>query len=163
MTWIDYGILALIGLSAVVGLMRGLIREVISLTVLGAAIWAGLAYSHEVSNRLLPIITMPAPRMAAAFLMVFAFGLLAGGIAGRWLGKLARAGGMSGTDRFAGLLFGIARGGVIAAVLVFLGELAAMPKAPWWHESKLIPQIQALTVWLKSQIPADLASQVKLP
>ncbi|MFZ4701925.1 MAG: CvpA family protein, partial [Candidatus Methylumidiphilus sp.] len=43
----DYCLIGLITLSAVIGLFRGLIREVLSLIMWGAALWLGLQFNHS--------------------------------------------------------------------------------------------------------------------
>jgi membrane protein required for colicin V production len=160
MIWIDYGILGLIGISALVGLIRGLIREVFSLALWGVAVWLGLSFARDFSGRLDQLIPVPSLRMAAAFALIFIGTLLLGGLLGYLLGKLVEGTGLSGTDRLAGLLFGVARGGLIVAVLVFLGGMTPLPQDPWWKQSTLIPPFQSLAVWLRDQVPADLAGHV---
>jgi membrane protein required for colicin V production len=163
MIWIDYGILGLIGLSALIGLIRGLIREVFSLCLWAAAVWAAMTYARMFSVHFNAMIPVPSMRMAAAFALIFVGALLLGGMVGFLLGKLIDSTGLTGTDRLAGVLFGVARGVLIAAVLVFLGGMTPLPQDPWWKQSKLIPPIQSLVVWLKTQVPSDLASHVKFP
>jgi membrane protein required for colicin V production len=61
--------------------------------------------------------------------------------------------GLSGIDRFAGLLFGLARGVLIIAVLVFLARTTPLPKEAWWLDSQLMPMFQSIALWLESQLP----------
>lgn len=159
--WVDYGIIGLIGLSALIGLMRGLVREVFSLALWGAAIWLGLRFGRDFSVHLESVIPIPSARMAASFLILFIGTLLAGGLLAYLLGKLVDSTGLGGTDRLAGLLFGMVRGMLIAAVLVLLAGVTPLPEDPWWKQSKLIPPFQSLALWLRDQLPAGLASYVK--
>ena len=69
------------------------------------------------------------------------------------LSQLGDKTGLTGMDRFAGFLFGIARGMVVMAVLVLLAGLTPLPQDPWWVESSLIGPFQELSVWLREQIP----------
>jgi membrane protein required for colicin V production len=161
--WIDYGILGLIALSALIGLARGLIREVFSLALWGVAIWLGLNYSRAASGLLESLIPTPSARMAAAFLAVFIGTLLAGGLLGYVLGKLVAVTGLSGTDRLAGLVFGLARGALIIAVLVLLAGATPIPEDPWWKQSRLIPPFQSLALWLRGQLPSGIAAYVNYP
>lgn len=163
MIWIDYGILALVALSALIGLLRGLIREVFSLGLWGLAVWAGMQFSRDFSVALNGLIPAPSLRMATAFLLIFIGALLLGGMVSYLLGKLIDTTGLSGTDRLAGVVFGVARGLLIVAVLVFVGGMTPLPQDPWWQQSRLIPPMQSLAVWLKSQVSPDLASHVKFP
>lgn len=163
MIWVDYGIIGMIGLSAVIGLIRGLIREVFSLALWGFAIWLGLHYSHAFSVYLEKLIPVPSLRIAGSFLALFIGALLAGGMLAYVLGKLVSSTGLSGTDRLAGVVFGIVRGALIAAIVVLLAEFTPLKEDPWWHQSKLIPLFQPLANWLREQFPPALANQVKIP
>lgn len=159
--WVDYCIIGLIGLSALIGLVRGLIREVFSLALWGIAIWLGLRFSRDFSLYLEPMIPIPSARMMASFLVLFIATLLSGGVVGFLLGKLVDSTGLSGTDRLAGLVFGVGRGMLIASILVLLAGVTPLPQDPWWKESKLIPPFQSLALWLRDQLPAGLSSFVK--
>ncbi len=161
--WVDYCIIGLIVLSALVGLIRGLIREVFSLIIWGAAVWLGLHYNHAVSVYLEHAIPMIPARLVVSFLVIFIGVLLLGGMLVVLIGKLVDTTGLAGTDRLAGLLFGVARGVLIVSVLVVLAGVTPLPTEPWWKQSKLIPPFQALAVWLRTQIPSGLAAQVKFP
>lgn len=159
--WIDYCILGFIGLSALIGLIRGLLSEVLSLVIWGVAVWIGLYYGRRFSLYLEPVIAVPSARMAVSFLALFIATLMTGGLVSFLLRKLVSSTGLSGTDRLAGMLFGVARGMLIAAVLVLLAGVTPLPEDPWWKQSQLIPPFQSLALWLREQLPVELASYVK--
>jgi membrane protein required for colicin V production len=161
MIWVDYGLLGLIALSALMGLFRGLIREVFSLAVWGLAIWLGLHYCKEFSVYLEAAIPLASARTATAFFGIFVATLLVGGMLGAVLNKLFASAGLSGTDRLAGLVFGIARGVLFAALLILMAGLTPLPSDPWWKESKLIPPLQSLALMLRDQLPAGVAGNIK--
>lgn len=162
LTWADYGIIAMIGLSGLIGLMRGLIREVFSLAAWGVAVWVGLRYSREVSAYLANFVALPSARMLLAFALLFIASLMVASVLAFLLSKLVESTGLTGTDRLAGLVFGIARGVLVMAVLVLLAGATPLPSDPWWRESKLIPPFQSLALWLRSQVPSDYyASRLK--
>jgi membrane protein required for colicin V production len=60
-----------------------------------------------------------------------------------------------------GILFGIARGVAVVALLVFVAGLTPLPEDPWWRESVLIGHFQEVAVWLKGFLPDDLGGYVK--
>ncbi len=157
MIWIDYAILGLIFISLVIGLFRGLIREAFSLFTWIIAIWIGLSFSRKFSVFLEPVISYPSARIAAAFAVLFLVTLILGGIISFLLSALVKKTGLTGTDRFAGMIFGIARGMVVVAVLVMLAGLTPLPEDTWWKKSKLIPPFQSLAVWLRDQVPSSMA------
>jgi membrane protein required for colicin V production len=146
-----------------IGLLRGLIREVFSLCLWGAAVWLGLHYNHPFSDYLVHAIPLESARLAVSFLIIFIGTLLLGGLLVFVVGKLIDTTGLGGTDRLAGLLFGVARGILIVSVLVLLAGVTPLPADPWWKQSKLIPPFQSLALWLRTQIPSGLVSQVKFP
>jgi membrane protein required for colicin V production len=159
--WVDYCIIAIIGFSALAGMVRGLIREVLALVAWGAAIWIGLRFAREASVLLNPVIPIPSARMAAAFGILFLASLMVTGLVGFLLSKWAQATGLSGMDRFAGLAFGLARGMLIVAALVLAGGMTPLPEDPWWKASNLIPPFQSLAQWLRDRIPADYGDYLK--
>ena len=161
--WVDYCLIGLIALSALIGLIRGLIREIFSLVIWGAALWLSLHYNHQLSTHLEQAIPEETPRLAASFALIFIAVLLLGGMLVFVVGKLIAATGLGGTDRLAGLLFGVARGVLIVAVLVLLAGVTPLPADPWWKQSKLIPPFQSLALWLQAQVPSGLVAQVKFP
>lgn len=160
MIWIDYAILGLIAISLVIGLIRGFVKEAFSLAMWVVAIWVGLTFSREFSVFLESMITLPSARIAAAFAILFFITLILGGMIGFLLGELVKKTGLTGSDRFAGMLFGIARGAVVVSVCVMLAGLTPLPEDRWWKESVLIPPFQALAMWLRDHIPAGVAGYV---
>lgn len=161
MIWIDYAIIGLILISSIIGLMRGFIREAFSLVIWIVAIWVGLTFSREFSVFLEGIINYPSARIAAAFAALFFVTLILGALISYLLGELVKKTGLTGTDRFAGMIFGIARGFVVVAIIIMLAGLTPLPEDSWWKESVLIPPFQSLAVWLHDHIPSGLAGYVK--
>jgi len=161
--WIDYCIVGLVALSALIGLIRGLVREVFSLVLWFAAGWFGLHYNHDFSKYLGNAITDESARFAVSFLAIFIGILLLGGMIVYLLVKLVDSTGLGGTDRLAGLLFGVAKGVLIVSILVLLAGVTPVAKEPWWSQSKLIPSFESVAKWLRTQVPSGLAGQVKFP
>ena len=64
---------------------------------------------------------------------------------------------ITGTDRALGVIFGIARGIVIVAILVLFAGLTALPKDPWWKESLFLPHFQVLAVEIQNLLPPEVA------
>ena len=160
MIWIDYAIIGLIAISAFIGLVRGFVREVFSIATWVTAIWVGLSFSREMSFYLRTFIEHPAGRMAAAFAGLVLMTLIVGGLVGYLLRHLIDKTGLTGSDRLAGLIFGIGRGMVVVAMLVLLAGLTPLPNDPWWRESSLIAPFQSFALWLRDQAPAGMAGFV---
>ncbi len=142
MNWLDYAILAVIALSALISLVRGFVREVLSLLVWVLAFWVGIRFSQPLSMYLVEYIASPTIRLGAAFAALFVLTLLVGAVINYLAGQLVTRTGLSGTDRFIGVLFGVARGLVVVAVIMLAAGLTALPREPWWQESMMVRQIQ---------------------
>lgn len=160
LNWLDFAIIGVMGLSGLVGLVRGLVREVLSLVAWGLAIWVGLTFSGQAATLLEQTIPSQAARTAAAFGVLFLVTLMLAGMVGFLLTRMLETTGLSGIDRFAGLFFGLARGILIIAVLVFLARETPLPRETWWRESQLIPLFQSIALWLSSQIPPGFMKRV---
>jgi membrane protein required for colicin V production len=153
LSWVDLWIIGIMGVSGLVGLWRGLVREVLSLASWGLAIWVAIAFSDTLEGYLQNAIPSPTMRIAAAFGTLFLLTLMAASLVGLVLTQLLDTTGLTGIDRMTGLLFGLARGVLIVAVLVFLARSTPMPRDRWWRESHLIPIFQSIALWLEQQLP----------
>lgn len=160
MIWADQAILAIIGVSALISIFRGLIREVLSLLAWVLAVWVSITFMHSVAERLTGFVSVPSARLALGFFTLFVVTLLAGGICNFFIGKLVASTGLSGTDRALGILFGIARGGAIVALLVLLAGLTPLPRDPWWGKSLFIPHFQGVALWMRHYLPDEVAQRI---
>jgi membrane protein required for colicin V production len=137
---IDYLLLGVVALSAVVGLFRGFVREAMSLAVWVVAIWCSWRLSGMVSAQLLPdFVADPVLKLWATRLLVLIVVLMLGGLVTWMIAYLLDRTGLSGTDRMLGLLFGMARGAVLVGLAVIGLQVTGFDEDPWWVESKLIP------------------------
>ncbi|TVQ89748.1 MAG: CvpA family protein [Chromatiaceae bacterium] len=161
MILIDYVILAIIAISALIGLARGLIREVISLGVWLLALLAAWLFYEPVAVQLAPLISTPSLRIGVAVLILVLGVLLAGAVVAFLLTLLVEKTGLTGTDRVLGLAFGAGRGALVVALLVFLASLTPLTQDPWWEESRLLAQFQGLAGWLLAQVPPELTERVQ--
>lgn len=157
MNWIDYTILAVLGLSVLVGLWRGLVSEVLALVIWVAAFWVAWLLGPTLAARL-TVITLPALRVAAAYAGCFVLVLVLGAILRYVVRRLLEGSGLSGTDRLLGMLFGFVRGALLVCVLVFLGQFTGLTREPLWRQSALLPPFQSATIWLGQQVPPELRS-----
>jgi len=155
--WVDYVIIGIIFVSALIGLFRGLIKEAFSLGTWVVAIIVGIRFCQPFSNYLVDYIDVPSVRIAAAFVILLLLTLILGAMLSYLISQIVDKTGLTGTDRFAGFLFGIARGMVVIAVLILLAGLTPLPQDPWWVESTLIGPFQEFSIWLREQIPEGVS------
>ena len=160
LNWVDYFIIAVMGLSGLVGLVRGLVREVLSLLSWGLAIWVGVTFSGVLEGYLEAAIPSPTARIAAAFGILFLLTLMLAGMVGFLVTRMLESTGLSGVDRLAGLLFGLGRGVLVISVLVFLARSTPLPREPWWQASQLMPIFQSVALWLEAQLPPGFVPRI---
>jgi len=158
--WLDFVLIGIVLLSAAISLLRGFIREALALVGWVAAVWIAITFSGQVAQWFADTIELPSMRLALAYLLLFIGTLVIAGILVWLVGLLVEKTGLSGTDRLLGMVFGLARGVIIAAILVLLAGLTPLPRDPWWREAVLLPHFQAVAEQLRAALPADVAGYI---
>jgi membrane protein required for colicin V production len=160
MTWFDYAVLGVIGLSMLVGVFRGFIREVISLAgwVAAAVLASSLAATVAEWG---PAGGSPVARVAIAFVLVFLAIVLLAGLLGWLLANLVKAAGLGLADRILGAIFGFVRGLLVVLVAVMLAGLTALPREPLWRGSVLSGPLETAVIAAKPLLPRELAQRIK--
>lgn len=161
MLWVDLAIIGIILLSALVGLTRGLLREVLSFVIWLAAVFVGWMFYEALAEELTRWIASPTVRLGAAFLILVFGVLIVGAVFGHLLSMLVEKTGLTGTDRALGVVFGAARGAVLVAMLTFLAALTPLPEDDWWQGSFLIGRFQSLAEIILDQIPPEAMDKLK--
>lgn len=138
----DIVILIIVLLSSIIGMVRGLFKELLSLVIWFAAIMLALYFSGPVGDRLSGQLADESVRMVVGFFVVFLTTLIAGGIVQALVKQLISSTGLTGTDRFLGFLFGSARG-VLVCIVGLIALKSFEIQADWWQESRFIPELLA--------------------
>ena len=143
------------------GLFRGFVREAFSLALWILAFWVSWSFFRDLEIHFQSLIDSPTIRLGIAFGGLMLVSLLVGGMVNYLLIQLIERTGMTGTDRFVGMIFGAARGILVVAVLVLLAGLTTLPQEGWWQESRLLPYFQELAFWLRDLLPKDVAEHFR--
>ncbi|MCP3852449.1 MAG: CvpA family protein [Gammaproteobacteria bacterium] len=159
--WPDYIIIAIIAVSAVISVLRGFVRESLALVGWILAVWVSLLYMHAMSLFIGPYLNLPPSILSlVSFSILFILTLIISALVSNLICTLVDRTGLSGTDRAIGMLFGIARGGILVGILILLAGFTLVPQDPWWKESVLIPHFQQLAVMMTEFLPPHIAAKI---
>jgi membrane protein required for colicin V production len=145
----DYLIIAGVVISAIVGSMRGFLREVIALITWIIALFIAWHFSDTVAPHLGGLLAGSQVRTWAARVIIVALVLLIGAGLGAIIAHYVRLSIFSGMDRFLGFVFGALRGFVLLGVFVILGQLLRLDGEHWWRRSLLIPYGESIANGLR--------------
>jgi membrane protein required for colicin V production len=162
MSWLDFIIIGIIALSAMISLVRGFVKESISLTSWVVAGFIALRYLEPMAELLEPYISSPTIRTGSGFSILFVCTLIVGAIVNYMASQMVSKTGLSGTDKSLGVVFGAARGVLIVTMVVLLAGLTPIPTEPWWQESLMVEYFVNLSGWIKEILPQDIASRLSL-
>jgi membrane protein required for colicin V production len=136
---VDYIILAILVVSAIMGLIRGLLREAIAVITWFLAIVLAWSFASSLEPHLGGILVGSPLRIWAARVIIFVGVLLLGGAVATVLGHYVRVSMFAGMDKFLGLVFGIVRGVVIVGAFTIAVQALRMDEDASWQRSKLMP------------------------
>jgi membrane protein required for colicin V production len=152
-TGFDFVLLAILAISAVLGLLRGLLKEVLSLVAYASAFLAAIWWGPTVSEWFAQWISQPFVSMALAYLGVFIAVLLSIGFINMTLGALLSKTGLTPADHGLGALFGLVRGVLFVLILVILAGYTPLPEEPWWKNAMFSKQVVSVVQQIKLRLP----------
>ncbi len=161
MTVLDYILIAIVVSSTAVGLMRGLVSEVIALVAWVLAFIVARQFGGDVAGLLPVSLEDPGIRAVCGFAIAF-IGVLVLCAALRWLLRsLIKASGLDFPDRVLGGVFGLLRAGLILLLLVVGAAFTPAPKQPWWRAAALTPPLETAAIALRPWLPDAVAKKIR--
>lgn len=160
MTLFDYFVIAIVGVSMLLGLMRGAIKEVFSLAAWILAFIVAKAYSVELSRWLEIVVSNSSLRLLTAFIILFVATLIILGLISLMLTTLIKKIGLGSIDHVLGTLIGFVRGVVIMVVLVILGGMTALPQQIDWRNALTSGWFEMLAGSVKPWLPDAMAKRI---
>ncbi|PCI53230.1 MAG: colicin V production protein [Methylophilaceae bacterium] len=161
MTSFDYMVLAIIGLSIVVSMMRGAVKEMLAIFGWVAAFYVAKTYSPLLAPLLPQDIPTEALKTLAAFLILLVAVLLINSFFSVAVSSLVRKIGLGWLNRFLGVIFGFAKGLLVVCVLVFLAGLTSLPKEKLWTDAMFSSPLEVLVKSALPWLPGSVTKHVK--
>lgn len=157
MNEIDWAILVVLGLSTILGLVRGLVREVLAIVGWVAGVILAMRFSMDIAV-VIPFESLSLGiRTVIAFVLIVAVVLFSFGMLGKLLSKALSAASITFEDRMLGGAFGLARGIVIVCVMVFLFGMTSAIRTELWKNSILIIPAEKIIDFSMPFMPQSIA------
>ncbi len=160
MTWFDYTVIAIAGLSMLLGWWRGLVYEVLSLLGWVVAYLAARMFAADLAPLMPVSLGAEAIKTTVAFVLLFIVTLIASSIVTWLLSKFVKWVGLGWLDGLLGALFGVVRGMLVIVALVLLAGLTDLPKEPAWRDAWLSKPLEKIAVAARQWLPASVAQRV---
>jgi membrane protein required for colicin V production len=154
---LDWIFLVVLVASLLLGALRGLVYEVLSVLGWAVSFYAAQWFAPQVAT-MLPMQSAVQPvRYAAAFVLVFIAALFAAGLLAFLLKKLVEAMGLRPVDRTLGAAFGLMRGLILLLAASVVMNMTALRTSSWWQESRGAPLLEAALRGLKPVLPEQFS------
>ena len=163
MLLVDYIIIGVVIVSAIIGLFRGFLKEALSLATWIVAILVAKLFASSLAGVFADRIEAPIVRVVLAGGILFVGVLILGAVLNYIVSVLVDKTGLTGTDRTLGLVFGLARGVLINALVlvVAVGLLSKEQLESWRSQSTFVPYLEQVVVWMRGLLPAELAEHLQ--
>lgn len=155
MTFVDWALIGILGLSFVVGAWRGLVFEVLSVFVWIAAFVLAQWFAPEVAAKLPMAGTAQSLRYAAGFVLVFVGTAFVAGLFVQLIKKMVTAMGLRPVDRTLGAIFGLLRGAILLLAIAVVMNMTALKSQADWQASQGATMLTELLIKLKPLLPQE--------
>ena len=158
MTGFDFVLLAVLGVSAILGLIRGLLKEILSLVAYALAFLAAIWWGPAATDLLEAWVSQSIVRMALAYIGIFACVLLLVGLVNMTLHALISKTGLTPADHGLGALFGLVRGALFILLLVTIAGFTPLPNEVWWKNAMFSTPVVHVVQEIKRRVPVTFQS-----
>ena len=152
MNWIDYIIISIIMISMLTSLVKGFIRELLSLMTLWFSFYITNHY-YDTFEKFLIKFHNKVISDVISIIVLFIITMIVGSIISNIIISLLKKTKISKIDRILGLCFGMLRGLLIVTIIIFfISKFALFFGINDWKQSKLVPQFNHVIEWISSYI-----------
>jgi len=127
--WVSLVLLGLLAIGSVVGLFKGLIRQVVELAGMVVSFLLATLFAGWLANALARHTSLPySPSLVIAFLLVFIAGMVAFHFLAAWIQKLVQMTFLGWFDRLCGALLGLIVGLIVTSLLLSVALELPLPR-----------------------------------
>ena len=147
LVWVDYIIIGIIAFSALISLVRGFVKEALSLVIWISAFFVASNFYLSLADYFTKIQDQML-RSGTAIAVLFIATLIVGAVVNYVISQLVQKTGLSGTDRVLGVVFGGLRGVLIVSALLFcIDTFTGLSHSDWLQSSELAPHFEVVIKW----------------
>lgn len=147
----DWLIVIVVFASMLISILRGFVKEALSLLSWVLALVLALVFSERLALLLSDYIADSRGRYLLAFAILFIGTLVVGALLGKLMRSVVEMAGLSLLDRLLGMIFGAARGiMLLLAVAAMMRTTLQLDASQWWQESVLLPHLLMLESWFRA-------------
>ncbi|WP_449413120.1 CvpA family protein [Pandoraea soli] len=164
LTVVDYAAIAILLGSMLLGMLRGLVRELFNLVGWVVAFFVARAFGPALAHWL--PADLPGGEMtqgALGFLLVLVAVVFGAGIVSALVGRMTDLIGLRPADRGLGMVFGIVRGMLLLMLLMVAAKLTSLPQQPVWQQSLVRPWVEAGLSRLMPYLPEPVQHYLHNP
>jgi len=158
----DVVILVILVIFTLLGMWRGLLREIITIVTWILSFALAWMFAGQASEYLTKVSAEPVVRQVIAFVAIF-FAVFMVGTAASWLihKYIPPKNLFHAANIVLGGLFGAARGAVIIVSIFLVAGLTSLPQRPWWRESVFTPYFERAALYVSGFLPSDIARHIR--
>ncbi len=153
---LDIAIVVIICLSMLMGVIRGFVKEALSVGAWVISTWAAVTFGDEVSSTVSTMIDSNVAVLIISYGGLFFGSLIVASLINFIIANVVKMTGFTFTDKIAGMAFGLIRGALFISIIGLVAHFMEFDQASWWSSSSLIDYFTPMSDWLAQFIPTDI-------
>lgn len=158
MNYIDIAIAAIIAISLIISVKRGIVKEVISIATWLLSVFCVLNYTEELSDSLSSYISNPPLRTLIGVVIIILAIFIVGKIINKLLEAIIADSWFGPFDKIIGIAFGVARGVVVVSIVIVAANMLKINYKDYTHGSILLSHFEDIASTLFKLVDDNYSS-----
>ena len=151
LTQLDYFLIGIIVLSAMIGFFRGFLKETFTLLIWFFSLYLAYNYGSEAGKYLINTIQNGSARRTLSFILLFLISFFILSVLTFCVRRIVQLFGMRAVDHMLGFLFGVIRGLILSYGVIVLCQWLGWMQLSGIKGSVLIRELQPKASWAQNQ------------